>query len=82
MSVAGPIWPRERSRRDPSHLLAGAAVGALIPIGRPLLGMLFAFLSGGIVLNVIKEELPDERDSRFLPFLVGSAAYSALLLAA
>jgi hypothetical protein len=63
-------------------LLAGAAVGALIPIGRPLLGMLFAFLSGGIVLNVIKEELPDERDSRFLPFLVGSAAYSALLLAA
>jgi hypothetical protein len=65
-----------------ASVLGGAAVGALVPIGRPVLGMLFAFLSGGIVLNVIKEELPSERDSRFLPFLAGSVAYSALLLVA
>jgi len=65
-----------------ASVLGGAAVGALVPIGRPVLGMLFAFLSGGIVLNVIKEAPPSERDSRFLPFLAGSVAYSALLLVA
>lgn len=61
-------------------VLAGAALGALVTIGEPLLGMLFAFLSGGIILNVVKEELPAERDSRFVPFLIGSVGYSALLI--
>ena len=27
----------------------------------------------------LKEELPDERESRFLPFLAGAGAYAALL---
>ena len=61
-------------------ILAGAATGALVPVGEPLLGMLFAFLSGGIVLNVVKEELPAGGDSRFVPFLLGSAGYSLLLV--
>jgi zinc transporter ZupT len=65
-----------------ASVLVGAAIGVLVPVGRPLLGMLFAFLAGGIVLNVIKEELPEERDSRFVPFLVGSLGYSTLLLLA
>lgn len=30
----------------------------------------------------MKEELPKERRSRFLPFVGGAAAYAALLLAA
>lgn len=41
---------------------------------------LFAFLAGGIVLNVLKEELPESRRSRFLPFALGAAVYSALML--
>jgi hypothetical protein len=41
---------------------------------------LFSFLSGAIVLNVLKEELPEERKSRFLPFLAGAATYGALLV--
>lgn len=41
----------------------------------------FAFLAGGFVLNVLKEEPPEERESRFLPLLRGSARYTALLLA-
>jgi hypothetical protein len=41
----------------------------------------FAFLAGGVVLNVLKEELPDGRESRFLPFLAGPGACAALLLA-
>ena len=43
-------------------------------------GFLFAFLAGGVTLNVLKEELPEERQSRFWPFLLGAAGYAALLL--
>ena len=42
---------------------------------------LFAFLMGGVVLNVLKEELPDERESRFSAFAGGAAFYAVLLLA-
>jgi hypothetical protein len=41
---------------------------------------MFAFLAGGIILNVLKEELPEERESRFSAFTAGTAAYAALLL--
>lgn len=43
---------------------------------------LFAFLAGGIILNVLKEELPEDRESRFWAFAAGIAGYAALLLAA
>ncbi len=42
--------------------------------------VLTAFLAGGIILNVLKEELPEERESRFGAFFVGSLLYSVLLL--
>lgn len=41
-----------------------------------------AFLAGGIILNVIKEELPKERESRTLPLLLGAALYSGILFLA
>ena len=41
---------------------------------------LSSFLAGGIVLNVLKEELPEDRDSSFLPFALGVAGYGALLV--
>lgn len=63
-----------------SSVLVGAAIGALVPVSHAVLGMSFAFLSGGIILNVVKEELPTDRDSRFVPFLFGSVGYSVLLL--
>lgn len=65
-----------------TSILVGAAIGALVPVSRPILGVIFAFLSGGIILNVIKEELPAHRDSRFVPFLAGSIGYSVLLMSA
>lgn len=62
--------------------LAGWLLGALTVIDEAALALLFAFLAGGIVLNVLKEELPEERESCFLPFFVGAAGYAALLVAA
>ena len=45
------------------------------------LAVLFAFLAGGVILNVIKEELPEEQESLFWAFALGAALYTALLLA-
>ncbi|KAB1190546.1 hypothetical protein GJR96_16405 [Haloferax sp. MBLA0076] len=59
--------------------LAGAAVG-LATLGRPLvITGLFAFVSGGLILNVIKEELPHPRRGRFLSFLGGAVAYTLVV---
>ncbi len=42
--------------------------------------MPFAFIARGVVLNVLKEELPKERESRLWPFVGADAAYRVLLL--
>lgn len=62
-------------------LLAGWGIGQLTAASPLVEHVLFAFLSGGLVLNVVKEELPADRESRFLPFLVGVVVYTPLLLA-
>lgn len=63
-------------------VVVGGLVGATVSIERAAIGALFAFLAGGVVLNVVKEELPPERESRFSAFAVGAVGYAALLLAA
>ncbi len=40
----------------------------------------FALLARGVVLNVLREELPEDGESRFSAFAFGSGAYAALLL--
>ncbi|SFO98447.1 hypothetical protein SAMN04488047_101719, partial [Tranquillimonas alkanivorans] len=67
-------------------LLAGAALvgwgaGLALEIPNLWLAGTFALLAGSVVLNVIKEELPEERESRFWAFALGTAGYAALLLA-
>ena len=44
------------------------------------IAVLVAFLAGGVVLNVLKKELPEERESRFWAFALGATLYAALLL--
>ena len=46
-----------------------------------LLAALIAFLAGGVVLNVLKEEIPEERESCFWAFALAAALYTTLLLA-
>ena len=67
-------------------LLAGAVflglgVGYLAPVSELRVSVLFAFIAGSVVLNVVKEELPSERESRFWAFAAGVLGYSTLLLA-
>lgn len=73
-------------RREGRWLLAAAPVAgwalALVAAVPDLaISALFALIAGGVVLNVLKEELPEDRDSRFWAFAAGAAAYSALLIA-
>jgi len=63
-------------------VLAGWFVGLFSEISEAALAVLFAFLAGGVVMNVLKEELPEERESRFWAFVLGAALYSAVLLLA
>jgi hypothetical protein len=63
-------------------VLAGWLVGLLFDISEAALAVLFAFLAGGVITNVLKEELLQERESRLWAFALGAALYSAVLLAA
>lgn len=58
---------------------AGWLVGIAIALPPLAIGVLFAFLAGGVVLNVLKEELPEERQSRFVPFLLGVGVFAVLV---
>lgn len=61
-------------------IVIGWGLGLNTKIDEAAVGVLFAFLAGGVILNVLKEELPEERKSRFGSFLFGATAYSLLLL--
>ena len=58
---------------------AGLGLAALVGVPEAALALVLAFLGGGVILNVMKEELPEERQSRFWAFAVGAGAYAALL---
>lgn len=62
-------------------IIVAWAIGASTKIHQAAIAVLFAFLAGGIILNVLKEELPEERKSHFGSFAIGAAGYSMMLLA-
>jgi hypothetical protein len=60
-------------------LLAGWAVGAATELPEHWVALVMAALGGGVILNVLKEELPKERESRFWALLLGAAVFAGLL---
>lgn len=60
-------------------IAVGWIVGEATEISEAALGLLIAFIGGGVILNVMKEELPEDRRSRFWAFAAGAAGYAALL---
>lgn len=61
-------------------VVLGWGIGIATTLHPLVVPILFAFLSGGVVLNVLKEELPEERQSSFWAFCTGTAVYAVLLL--
>ena len=64
-----------------ASVLAGWTLGIVMQLSELALSALTSFIAGAIVLNVLKEELPEERNSRFSAFLLGAGSYTVLLLA-
>lgn len=63
-------------------VLLGWSIGVIVEVSEAFLAVLFAFLAGGVIMNVLKEELPEERESSFWAFAAGAALYAAVLLVA
>lgn len=63
-----------------SAVVLGWLTGYVSEVSELVISVLIAFLAGGVILNVLKEELPDERQSRFWAFGLGAAGYALLLL--
>lgn len=65
-------------------LTAAVVIGWLVGIATELsdliVSFLVALLAGGIILNVLKEELPEDRESSFSSFALGVLLYSVLIL--
>lgn len=61
-------------------LALGWTVGTQVEVNEAAIAAVTAFIGGGVVLNVLKEEVPSERQSRFWAFALGAAVYSGLLL--
>ncbi len=86
--VINDIGLREHHRDSYDHVgrwivaaavLVGWLAGITIEISERVIALVIAFIAGGVVLNVFKEELPGERRAQFWPFAGGALAYTALL---
>jgi len=60
-------------------VLVGWLLGVITEIPERAIALVVAFIAGGVVLNVLKEELPGERRARFVPFIAGAIGYAVLL---
>jgi len=77
-------FPRRFSLRGRLILLASLAAGWVVtaltePIDVLAVSLMIAFLSGSILYNVFKEELPSERNSSYACFTLGLGIVTALL---
>lgn len=61
-------------------ILIGWVFGLVSEVNELTVSIFTALLAGGIILNVMKEELPEEHESSFMSFCLGVIGYSALLL--
>lgn len=61
-------------------VIAGTAAGLAALLPAPVAIAAFAFLAGGMILNVFKEEIPGEQRGRVLPFAFGAGLFGVLFL--
>jgi hypothetical protein len=59
--------------------LGGWLCGVLVELPKPTAITLLGLVSGGVVMNSMIAELPGEKDGRFVPYVLGAAAYAMLL---
>ena len=60
--------------------LLGWIIGMVTHFDEPVVLLIFAFLAGSVIMNVLKEELPLDREHNYWPFVLAAVAYSTILL--
>lgn len=63
-------------------VLLGATAGVLDAVHETLMIVGFSFLAGGMVLNVLKDELPADGEGRIVPFIAGAGLFGLLFVLA
>ncbi|MGB7786717.1 MAG: hypothetical protein WBL27_11495 [Salinimicrobium sp.] len=63
-----------------SSIFLGWLISLFVEIPEVYIGIIFSFLAGGVIMNVLKEELPKERESNLLAFCSGVVLYGAILI--
>jgi hypothetical protein len=61
-------------------VIGGYLVGTGYMLSEASIALLWAFVAGGLILNVIKDELPQHRETSLSAFLMGLSGYAALLV--
>ena len=61
-------------------IIIGWGIGAITVLHELIVSILVALLAGGIILNVLKEELPDDQESSYISFITGLAGFSILMM--
>ncbi|NEO28128.1 MAG: hypothetical protein F6K03_14925 [Kamptonema sp. SIO4C4] len=61
-------------------ILVGWIVGRSLILEETAIAVLWGLVAGGLILNVLKEELPETKESCLGSFLIGAGGYAALLL--
>ena len=74
------IWRHLKALAAGRAAVVGWLVGVVTGVHETVIAILFALLSGGVILNILKEELPEERESRFWAFALGAAVYAFILM--
>ncbi|MEM9161625.1 MAG: hypothetical protein AAGC54_00975 [Cyanobacteria bacterium P01_F01_bin.4] len=63
-------------------ILVGWSLGQATHFNAAAVAAIWALIAGGVILNVMKEELPEKQESNFGLFVIGAVVYSAILLVA
>lgn len=61
-------------------IMLGAIVGQAIDLNEAAIAIVWSFLAGSIILNVLNRELPNETENCFFSFLSGITLFAMLLL--
>ena len=61
-------------------VLVGWCAGVVTAIPEQWLARIIGFVCGGVIMNTLVVELPEERGGRFWPFVFAAAAYALVLI--
>ncbi len=61
-------------------IMFGTIVGQVVHLNEAAIAIVWSFLAGSIILNVLKRELPDEKETCFGSFMFGTILFATLIL--